>query len=375
MPITLHASPLSTASQRVALILHELHIPFDLVPVDMARNAHKSAEHLVNQPFGQVPFLVDDDPLTDVIPLFVAPATTTTATTEGTDNATTTATTTTEEGATEAPTPAATEAPAPATDEATPGAAEVTPAAEAQVTPAAEAQATPAPAPAADPQAEPPATPPFPSSRPPTPPTEPKEPLTIYESRAITRYLALKHLYTTSSAKPSSQSGAESGAGVGSGVRGEGEGNGQQVFGSRTVVPLVPSPGDLGKWTAFEVASSVEVANFEMFAGRIGFEKVYKPRVGQEPDLAAYEAAHAQLGAKLDVYDKILASQAYLAGDTPTLADLHHLPLAARLFPAGAGDLIEARPNVKRWYEALEGRGAWRGVRNGVQSWGGEGEE
>ncbi|KAF5341647.1 hypothetical protein D9611_002086 [Ephemerocybe angulata] len=362
MTITLHASPLSTASQRVALVLHELHVPFDLVPVDMARNAHKSPEHLANQPFGQVPFLVDDDPLVDVVPLFVAPAPTAATTTEG---ATTAATTTTEEGALEAAlteAPAATEATpaAPATDdsEATPAPA---PAAEA-------AAATPAaPAPEATPAdaqpAEPPGTPPFPSSRPPTPPTEPKEPLTIYESRAITRYLALKHLYTTSSSQP---------AGAESGVEGV---NGQQVFGSSKVGALVPSPGDLRAWTKFEVASSCEVANFETFAGRIGFEKVYKPRVGQEPDVAAYEAAHAQLGAKLDVYDKILASQAYLAGDTLTLADLHHLPLAARLFPAGAGALIDSRPNVKRWYEAMEGRGAWRGIRNGVQSWAGEGEE
>ncbi|KAF6765860.1 glutathione S-transferase [Ephemerocybe angulata] len=359
MPITLHASPLSSASQRVALVLHELHIPFDLVPVDMARNAHKSPEHLANQPFGQVPFLVDDDPLTDVIPLFVAPA----AASSTTDNATTTATTTTEgAAATEAPTPAATEAPATDDSEATPAPA-----------PAAEAAAAPEATPADAQPAQPPATPPFPSSRPPTPPTEPKEPLTIYESRAITRYLALKHLYTTSSAEPPAQSASQSGAE--SGVRGEGEGDGEKAFGSKKVEALVPSPGDLRAWTKFEVASSVEVANFETFAGRIGFEKVYKPRVSQEPDVAAYEAAYTQLGAKLDVYDKILASQAYLAGDTPTLADLHHLPLAARLFPAGAGALIDSRPNVKRWYEALEGRGAWRSVRNGVQSWGGEGEE
>ena len=55
------------------------------------------------------------------------------------------------------------------------------------------------------------------------------------------------------------------------------------------------------------------------------------------------------LSAKLDVYEQILSKQKYIAGEQLTLADLFHLPYGAKLYPAGHGDLIESRPNVKRY--------------------------
>ena len=38
-------------------------------------------------------------------------------------------------------------------------------------------------------------------------------------------------------------------------------------------------------------------------------------RIGQQPDQAVYDAAVAQLSAKLDVFEQILSKQAYVAGD------------------------------------------------------------
>ncbi|GJE94999.1 glutathione S-transferase [Phanerochaete sordida] len=60
MVLKLHGSPISTCTKRVAAVLHEKHVPFELVPVDFAKGEHKSAAHRAKQPFGQVPYIDDD---------------------------------------------------------------------------------------------------------------------------------------------------------------------------------------------------------------------------------------------------------------------------------------------------------------------------
>ena len=60
----------------------------------------------------------------------------------------------------------------------------------------------------------------------------------MYESRAISRYVALKY--------------ADQGT------------------------PLLPPPSDLRAWARFEEAASVEQNNFDPFASGIAYEKVFK---------------------------------------------------------------------------------------------------
>ncbi|KAI9435096.1 glutathione transferase [Lactarius indigo] len=57
----LHGFPLSTCTRRVALIAKERNIPYKLTPVDPAKGEHKLASHREHQPFGQVPFITQDD--------------------------------------------------------------------------------------------------------------------------------------------------------------------------------------------------------------------------------------------------------------------------------------------------------------------------
>ena len=68
---------------------------------------------------------------------------------------------------------------------------------------------------------------------------------------------------------------------------------------------------------------------------------------GLTPDKATFDGLIAQLEPKLDVYEKILSKQKYLAGDELTLADLFHLPYGTLLAQAGS-NAIEVRPNVAR---------------------------
>jgi glutathione S-transferase len=44
------------------------------------------------------------------------------------------------------------------------------------------------------------------------------------------------------------------------------------------------------------------------------------------------------------------------------LADLFHLPYGTWLVKLGEGNLIESRPNVKKWWDKISSRPAWKTV-------------
>ncbi|TFK88859.1 glutathione S-transferase [Polyporus arcularius HHB13444] len=209
MVLKLHGAQEATCTKRVLTVLEELNVPYELVVVDYATDAHKSPAFRAVQPFGQFPYLDDDG-------------------------------------------------------------------------------------------------------------------FTLYESRAIARYLALKY------------------GGIGT---------------------LIPDPADLAKTALFEQAASVEQSNFDAFAVPLAYENIRKPRIGQQTDKAAVERLTAALEAKLAVYDTILGRSKYLAGDELTLADLFHLPYGSNLAKQNI-DFLESPkyPNVARWWKDISGRASWKKV-------------
>ncbi|MBP8171536.1 MAG: glutathione S-transferase, partial [Pseudomonas sp.] len=58
--IKLFRHPLSGHAHRVELLLSLLNVPTELVFVDLAKGAHKQAEFLAINPFGQVPAIDDN---------------------------------------------------------------------------------------------------------------------------------------------------------------------------------------------------------------------------------------------------------------------------------------------------------------------------
>ncbi|KAG9227786.1 hypothetical protein CCMSSC00406_0000568 [Pleurotus cornucopiae] len=192
MVLKLYGSPVSTCTKRVATVLIELNVPFELVPIDLRKGEQKTPQFLEKQPFGKVPYIDDDG--------FI-----------------------------------------------------------------------------------------------------------LYESRAISRYLATKY-----------------------------SGQGTQLI-----------PKDLQAWAKFEQAASVEICNFDPYASGVVIEKYFKPIFGQTPDEAQAKDLTEKLNANLDTYDLILSKQKFLGGDEFTLADLFHLPFGALLPPSGVNALQE-RPNANR---------------------------
>ncbi|KAF8337822.1 glutathione S-transferase [Amanita rubescens] len=213
MVLKLYGYNLSTCTQRVATVLIEKKVPFELVNIDMSKGEHKAEAFVKMQPFGQVPVLEDDG-------------------------------------------------------------------------------------------------------------------FTLYESRAICRYIAIKYAN-----------------------------QGTQLY-----------PEDLKKRALIEQAASVEGSNWDPYASGIAAEKIFKKRRGLETDEALVVKHIAGLGGRLDVYEKILSKQKYIAGDEFSLADVFHLPYGVKLYQAGYDDLIESRPNVKRWFNELRNRDSWKAVEGGVKS-------
>ncbi|KAJ7887122.1 glutathione S-transferase [Mycena olivaceomarginata] len=58
--LKLHGWSIATCTRRVATVLHELKIPFELVPVNVMAGEHKTPAHMEKQPFGQIPYIDDD---------------------------------------------------------------------------------------------------------------------------------------------------------------------------------------------------------------------------------------------------------------------------------------------------------------------------
>ncbi|KXN86665.1 Glutathione S-transferase 3 [Leucoagaricus sp. SymC.cos] len=151
--------------------------------------------------------------------------------------------------------------------------------------------------------------------------------LVVYESRAICRYLEVKY-----------------------------RNQGTQLI-----------PTEIDKLARFEQAAFTEISNFDAHGTPIFFETIVKKFYGGEPDQKRVDELTKALSAKLDIYDKILSKQKYLAGDDLTLADLAHLPIGTLLPNAGI-DITQGRPNVARWFDELSSRESWIKVKEGSKS-------
>lgn len=152
----------------------------------------------------------------------------------------------------------------------------------------------------------------------------------LYESRAISRYLALKY-------------GKES--------------------------SLLPPTSDLRATALFEAAASIEQADFEPYASAIAWETHFKlSHHGEQTDEKHLAELTAVFNTKLDGYERILSKSRYLAGDTLTLADLFHVPYGYVIDAVVGLDLLKTRPNVARWFQDITSRPSWQSIKNGAYS-------
>ncbi|KAF9621753.1 hypothetical protein IFM89_027607 [Coptis chinensis] len=207
--VKVHGPPLSTAVSRVLACLIEKDVPFQLIPVNMAKGQHKSPDYLKIQPFGQVPAFEDEH-------------------------------------------------------------------------------------------------------------------ITLFESRAICRYVAEKYVE---------------------------QGN-KGLFGNN---PLTKASID--QWL------EAEAQNFNPPSSTLVFQLAFAPMMKLKQDPAIIKQNEEKLSKVLDVYEKRLGESKFLAGDEFTLADLSHLPNCQYLLSwTDRGELITSRKNVERWWGEISSHDSWKKV-------------
>lgn len=145
---------------------------------------------------------------------------------------------------------------------------------------------------------------------------------TLYESRAICKYLARKH-----------------------------------------APHLLPSGQDAEEEARFEQALAVESSYFNTPAAVISFESFAKPRfLGLPTDESAVAVAVKQLEVFFDIADGLLERNSYMAGDEFSLADVFYIPLVQRLFDCGYSGLVDERKAVAAWWQRCVERPGVRGM-------------
>ncbi|KAG1371238.1 glutathione S-transferase 3 [Cocos nucifera] len=123
---------------------------------------------------------------------------------------------------------------------------------------------------------------------------------------------------------------------------------------------LLRSGGGSAETAALEVWLEVESQQFGPPIADLVFELSIKPLLGGTTDPAVVEKQAEKLGKVLDVYEERLSKNKYLAGDHYTLADLHHMPYTFYLMATPQAKLVTSRPSVLAWWHDISARPAWK---------------
>ncbi|KAJ4873975.1 hypothetical protein Rs2_44261 [Raphanus sativus] len=107
---------------------------------------------------------------------------------------------------------------------------------------------------------------------------------------------------------------------------------------------------------------NVEGQQFDPIASKIAFERIFKGMFGMTTDPAAVQELEGKLVRVLDIYEARLSKSEFLACDCFTLADLHHLPVIHYLMGTDSKTLFESRPKVAEWVKKITARPAWAKV-------------
>ncbi len=92
-------------------------------------------------------------------------------------------------------------------------------------------------------------------------------------------------------------------------------------------------------------------------------ETVEKPARGDRPDESLVAAAHEQAATCLGALQRLAPEAPWLAGDAPTLADLHLAPMFTLFLQApAADDLMKDAPRLRRWFDGMRERPSVRRI-------------
>ncbi|CAH2039074.1 unnamed protein product [Thlaspi arvense] len=113
----------------------------------------------------------------------------------------------------------------------------------------------------------------------------------------------------------------------------------------------------------------IEAHQFDPVASKLTWEQAIKPLYGLETDHTVVKQSEANLEKVLNIYEKRLGESKFLACNTFTLVDLHHLPNIQYLLGTPTKRLFENRPKVRKWVDEITSREAWKMACDQDKSW------
>ncbi|KAL7918666.1 glutathione S-transferase [Trichoderma austrokoningii] len=157
-------------------------------------------------------------------------------------------------------------------------------------------------------------------------------PLMLTESRVIARYLALAYGSNDASAS------------------------------------LLPDPNDAVAVAKFEEAASIELTSFDAAANQLVFEELFKPTwFNGETDFKKCKLLRERLEQVVDLLEKRLTSQSFMAGDKLTVADLFFVPYMHRLDKSVYPTLMNSRPHLDTWWKRITNRKSYKSIFGNVK--------
>ncbi|XP_027367662.1 glutathione S-transferase F13-like [Abrus precatorius] len=111
-----------------------------------------------------------------------------------------------------------------------------------------------------------------------------------------------------------------------------------------------------------KVWTEVESHHYESAVSPIIYEYFVAPFEGKEPNKSVIDTNVEKLKNVLDVYEAKLSSTKYLAGDFYSLADLSHISETHYFMQTPLASMINERPSVKAWWEDISSRPAFNKV-------------
>ncbi|XP_061349759.1 glutathione S-transferase F13-like [Gastrolobium bilobum] len=112
--------------------------------------------------------------------------------------------------------------------------------------------------------------------------------------------------------------------------------------------------------------TEVESHYYDPVVSPIIYEYFVAPFEGKEPNKSVIDTNVEKLKNVLDVYEAKLSNTKYLAGDFYSLADLSHIPETHYFMQTPCASMINDRPHVKAWWMDISSRLAFNKVVGGM---------
>ncbi|WP_164007420.1 glutathione binding-like protein [Pyxidicoccus trucidator] len=123
------------------------------------------------------------------------------------------------------------------------------------------------------------------------------------------------------------------------------------------------TPTDARGYGLMEQYISVEHSYFTPAAGKVFFERLFKPHMGGgAPDEARIAEGFKGVEQVFAVIDPVLGKQQYLAGDSFSLAEVSWMPYMEFFAVSGGVELINQHKNVAAWWNRVSSRPSWKKV-------------